>query len=166
MSIVAWGYGQPRNILVSWGYGLFPAGAINSPAYDLVILLERVGLGTTGIDLFVGMMPDLPDFCIAAYDTGGRPPSARFLRDEPTVQIRVRGNTKDLLSAAAKMQEIRDALLNSGDQTVDSSTYIQYHEFLGVINWPRDDKDRPMLSTNFRLIRLVAPSIKTSREVL
>lgn len=149
---------------IEYWTGDFPL--VNSPANDLAILLERAGLGITETDIFVGTMPDLPNFCIVTYDTGGFPPNAKYLREEPTVQIRVRGNAKNLNEVEIKMREIRDALLNSGNQIVDGSTYTQYHEFLGVLTWPKDEKDRPVQSTNFRLVRLIVPSIETNREVL
>lgn len=166
MPIVAWGYGQSATPLVSWGYGLFPLGDVNSPAYDISVLIERSGLGVLGVDLFVGMMPETPDFVISAYDTGGFTPNAKWLFEEPSVRIIVRGNSWDYDSVLTKLREIKDALLNSGDQIVDGSTYTQYHILGDYILLGNDELERTRASLNFRFARKLTKSALSYRERL
>ena len=113
--------------------------------------------------MFVGQEPETPDECITVYDTGGFPPNAKYLRDEPTVQFKVRGLPFDGKTPTDLLQSIRNRLLNSANTTVGDSLYIQYIEFGGIIDLGADKKERMMYTTNFRLVRIL--SVITNREI-
>ncbi|HEC65816.1 MAG TPA: hypothetical protein ENI23_11000 [bacterium] len=134
---------------------------INSPAFDIATILDRESIGVLGVKIFVGREPETPDECITVYDTGGFPPSPKYLRDNPSVQIKVRTLPDDGKTASDTLRDIRNVLLNSGNRIVSGSTYIQYHEFGGVIDLGVDIKGRFMAVTNFRLVRVL--SIATNR---
>lgn len=148
----------------SWGKIVddFLELTVNSPAFDMATILDRAGIGTIGVDLFVGVEPETPDKCITVYDTGGFSPNPKFLRDEPTVQFKSRGLPADGKTPADLLQSIRNVLLNSVNKTVGDSLYIQYREFGGIIDLGADEKNRVMYVTNFRLVRTL--SIITNRE--
>lgn len=70
-------------------------------AKDIVDFLAAAGLGlTAGTDLFVGLMPEGPDPCVAVIATGGPQPTA-FLSGGtsslryPTCQVAIRGKPND-----------------------------------------------------------------------
>ncbi len=129
--------------------------AINSPSLDIAEYMELsgAGLGVLGTDLFIGNEPENPDFVITVYDTGGTSPNARFLRDEPTVQIRVRGKPGDYLSAWTKAQDIKDALLGLGTQVLSGTNYVMFLQVGDVQSIGRDENDRPLIVTNWQLVR-------------
>ena len=148
----------------SWGKIVddFLALVINSPAFDVAFFLEDAGLGTREIDIFVGREPETPDNTITIYDTGGFPPNPKYLRDNPSVQIKVRSATDDRKIAADILKDIRNVLLNSGDRISGGSIYIQYYEFGGIIDLGVDKQGRFIMVSNYRLVRTL--SITTNRE--
>ena len=62
-------------------------------------MLENIGthlqtnsIGTVGADLFLGLMPDEPDNCIALFEYAGSPPDLHWQGEYPGLQVRVRNN--------------------------------------------------------------------------
>ena len=147
----------------SWGKVVndFLALVINSPAFDIATILEDAGLGIRGINIFVGGEPESPDNTITIYDTGGFPPSPKYLRDNPSVQIKVRSAIDDRKIAADVLRSIRNVLLNSENRISGGSIYIQYHEFGGIIDLGVDKQGRFIMVSNYRLVRTL--SITTHR---
>ncbi len=129
--------------------------ALNSPALDIANYLgsSGVALGVLQTDLFVGFEPNSPDFAITVYDTPGPSPNARFLRDEPTIQIRTRGKPGDYSTAWAKAQDIKDALLGLPTQILSGTNYVQFLMIGDIQSIGRDGNNRPLIVTNWQLVR-------------
>ena len=71
----------------------------NGTAEDFSGILVTAGVGTIGATsgwrIGVAVEPDgsgIPDTTITLFDTGGFSPNPKWIIDEPSVQIRVRGS--------------------------------------------------------------------------
>ena len=118
----------------------------------------------TGWRLGIGRMLDDPDTQITIYDSPGEHPSPLWLLDYPYVQVMVRGTPDGYQAARQKAQDVMDELLgivpvtfSSGDR-IDGITNIGTIGFVGA-----DQRNRPMLSMNMRIIYEPAASTYTHR---
>lgn len=55
--------------------------------------LQAQGAGTLGVDMYLGLMPDQPDNCIALFEYAGAPPDLHWGGEYPGLQVRVRDKT-------------------------------------------------------------------------
>lgn len=124
-----------------------------SPAADIGQMLEDAGVGTLGTDIFVGRDPDVPILTYAIYDTGGIAPNPKFLRDEPSVQVRVRGTVNAYEAAYTAAQLVKDILLGAATQVINSIDYVLFTEIGEILSLGYDESDRPILVSNWRLVR-------------
>ena len=126
---------------------------LNSPAIDISSFLQAQGIGTEGTDLFISREPASPDMTITITDTGGFPPNPKYLRDEPTIQVRVRGNKNDYNSAWNKMQEIKDVMLGAQPQLLNGTDYVLFVLATDPISLGFDESSRPLIISNWNLVR-------------
>ena len=63
--------------------------------------LATQNIGTVGTDIFLGLMPDQPDNCIALFEYAGSPPDLHWEGEYPRLQVRVRD--KSYAAARAKI---------------------------------------------------------------
>ena len=126
---------------------------INSPAFDVATILQTNGIGTLGIDIFVGREPEFPSQVITVYNTGGDPPNAKFLRDEPTVQCRTRGSVDFYGTTWTLAQLIKDTLLGLAPQLIGGSNYVLFVQIADITGVAGDTHNRPVLISNWQLVR-------------
>lgn len=124
-----------------------------SPAHDIALYLESIGLGTFGDDIHVSREPVTPEFATTLYDTGGNAPTLinEQLRN-PTIQVRVRSNNYP--QAYARQEAINAAL--AVDRTsfeTDDYRYVGVWMTSDVISIGRDDNDRHLLTANYEIKR-------------
>jgi hypothetical protein len=71
---------------------------VSAFADDVAGLLEAVGVGVVGTTIFVGRMPESPDYCIALVEYMGEAPDftqgGGMAYELPRVQISVRGTSE------------------------------------------------------------------------
>ncbi len=127
--------------------------APNSQAFDIAGYLETNGVGTEGTDIFVSQEPDDPNFSITIYDTGGISPNPAYLRDEPTIQIRVRGDKNGYSTAWDKAQEIKDILLGADPVTLNGTEYVLFTQIGDILSLGYDENKRPLIISNWQLVR-------------
>lgn len=115
--------------------------------------------------LKVGKKVADPDKTVTMYDTGGQTPNPKWAVDFPTIQALVTGAPNGYGDAWTKAREVRDALLGKESFNVtggDRWVSITCPGDVGFIGY--DDKQRPMLSVNFRII--IEPIAVGNREAL
>lgn len=138
---------------------------MNSPAYDVAVILEAAGCGTvastSGWSIYVGREDEKPDTYITVYDYPGGVPDPRWLVDNPHVQVRVRGKSNDYSTTYTKALVCRDALLGYCNQTVNDTQYVLIAALGDVGFLEYDDKGRPIFTCNYRIVR--QPSSGTYR---
>jgi len=128
---------------------------MNTSAQDIKIILDgdsSLGL-TFGTDLFIGLMPDTPDECVAVTDTGGLEPAPGPYY-YPTVQLLVRAGVGLYATVSDLAYTILDKLHEYCGQP-DSSSY--YYTGIWATGDPvfigTDEKNRPLFALNFRIQR-------------
>lgn len=126
---------------------------MGSPAEDIGAILALDSLGTLGTDIFIGKEPEVNILSITVYDTGGFQPNPAWLREEPTVQCMVKGLPGAYSTAWAKAQAIKDSLLGRPPTTVDTINYIYFVQVGDIISLGRDEKERPIIVSNWHLAR-------------
>lgn len=127
--------------------------AANSPSLDIAGILVSQGLGTIGVEIFIGTMPSSPNLCLAVYDTPGNPPNAKWLRDEPTIQINIRGNPGAYQGAWTFAQQVKDVLLGLAPQLIGGINYALFVQIGEIFSDGPDINNRPKLITQWQLVR-------------
>ena len=127
--------------------------AQNPASFDIATFLAAQGVGTVGTDIFVGREPSEPAFIISIFDVGGISPNPKFLRDEPQVQCRVRGEVNDYNNAFAKAQLIKDILLGAQPQDLNGTDYVLFTQIGEILSLGYDENNRVALVSNWQLVR-------------
>ncbi len=113
--------------------------------------------GTLGTNLFLGVLPESPDSCVAIYENAGSSPAftmgtGGIVIDYPMIQIISRAGREDYPTARDKGDTIRLLLASVLEQTV-SGVHIMRIEPMGSVNQLGvDAKYRPLISVNFRCL--------------
>jgi hypothetical protein len=142
-------------------------GAADDLATELSDAAVGTLAGTSGWGIYIGQEPDTapaPDTIITLYDMGGDPPNPKFLFEEPTVRIRVRGAVQGYAAAYAKCVGIKDALLGLASKTIATTLYVGVFQLSDILFLNTDDKNRPVFSMLFRVAR--EPASGTNRTAL
>jgi hypothetical protein len=71
---------------------------------DIGNYLQAQGIGTLGTNIFLGLMPDQPDNCIALFEYAGSPPDLHWNGEYPGLQVRVRNKSYE--AARSKIGDI------------------------------------------------------------
>lgn len=121
---------------------------MNSPARDIANFLVFEAVETI---CFVNEEPASPNDCVTIYDTGGADPMVVDDIYSPTIQIRVRN--LDSQSAYAKQYQIRDILVAEKNRIINSTDYIAMWLQGDIISIGRDENNRYILTSNYRLMR-------------
>ncbi len=128
---------------------------MNAPSEDIkdyLIVVSALALDYA-TDLFISQMPDTPDACTCIYDTGGLLAEPNISYERPTFQIRVRGARGGYQIAYDLAQAIKIELNGLANTTLGISRYIGVWLDSDIIFVGYDEKDRPLLSINFRAHR-------------
>jgi len=109
--------------------------------------LQQQSLAVLGLDMFIGVMPDSPDDCVALFETGGFKPelATAALVEYPTFQVMVRGS--EYQSARQRIDTIYKIL--HGDTSIFYLIAAQQSPaYLGT-----DDNGRYEFSVNFKITK-------------
>ncbi len=117
--------------------------------------LQTNSIGTLGTNLFLGKMPDSPDYCVCLYEYEGMAPMQSFGGnpydvDMPRIQIVVRGARDDYPTARDGAKSIKDILSDITDVTLSSTKVLRVASLGSTIPLGLDDKDRPRIAANFQ----------------
>jgi len=132
------------------------------PSKDLASLLDDA----LDWDVFYSKKPTTPDNLVICHDTGGFPSNPRFLMDSPTVQIEIRGNKDEYDEAMGIAEEVHELLLGHSQVTINGTLYVGIWSMGRINDLGRDDNDRPLLSTNWRMITEPAVLSPSNRDPL
>lgn len=149
---------------------------MGSPASDAIGILQSLSIchilnanTTSTIWLArIGKSVEIPDRLVVAYDTGGFTPNAKWLLDEPTIQILVRSGKDEYGEGFNKALEVKNALLGLDPQAVGTAgDWWSGVTQMSDINFLRyDDNDRAVFSVNFRIFLERAESVLSNRKPL
>jgi hypothetical protein len=107
-----------------------------------------------GTNLFLSLMPESPDNCMAVYENSGAPPlytfgATRLVR--PEMQIYVRNTSYE--QGRSDCQEVFEIFVDLTETTVNDKVYhrVEPNGSPGLIS--RDDNGRCLFSMNFAVVR-------------
>ena len=134
---------------------------------ELGAYLQDEGLGTLGMDLFLGALPpdipevDTPGAVAALVPTPGFP--AIYVhdlvdpaREQPVIQILVRGEPYDYAAAQLWATEIWLALGRIRNQALSGTFYLGVTPLQSIMKLRDDDFERPMMTAQFRIDKAVS----------
>jgi|TARA_R110000803_G_scaffold210841_1_gene284321 hypothetical protein len=131
-------------------------------------LLVTAGVGTfaaaSGWGIYISQEPESPNTTITVYDVGGLTPNPKFLLDEPSVQLRIRGAPDAYLAAYTKALDCKNALLGLTPQTLNGVNIRGILAIGDIAFLSYDEQRRPILTQNWRFI--IQPASGTYREAL
>ena len=113
--------------------------------------LATKSIGTVGTDIFLGLMPDQPDNCIALFEYAGSPPDLHWNGEYPGLQVRVRN--KSYAAARTKIGEAMTALHGLHEQTLSGTRYLLIKARGSPEVLKRDNSNRVELFVNFEIIK-------------
>jgi len=113
--------------------------------------LATKSIGTVGTDIFLGLMPDEPDNCIALFEYAGSPPDLHWNGEYPGLQVRVRN--KSYAAARTKIGEAMTALHGLHEQTLSGTRYLLIKARGSPEVLKRDNNNRVELFVNFEIIK-------------
>jgi len=113
--------------------------------------LQSQGIGTLGDNVFLGLMPDKPDNCIALFEYAGSPPDLHWNGEYPGLQVRVRN--KGYAAARTKIGEVMDKLHGLHEQTLSGTRYLLIKARGSPEVLKRDNNNRVELFVNFEIIK-------------
>jgi hypothetical protein len=118
---------------------------------EISAYLKGQGIGTPGTDIFLGLMPDQPDNCIALFEYAGSPPDLHWNGEYPGLQVRVRGTS--YAAARTKIEQIRDLLHGLHDKKLSGTRYLLIKARGSPEVLKRDNNNRVELFVNFEIIK-------------
>jgi len=139
------------------------------PSEGLKLLLVAAGFpdgGATDWATYLGRRPDKPNRIVTLYDSGGGTPNPKWLIDEPSVQIKVRGKSGDYYPAFEKAQEIKRILLGAPSQDIGGDRWVNFNMAGDIGYLGLDNKDQPDFVLNFNLIIEPAAQVGDHRAPL
>ena len=113
--------------------------------------LATKNVGAVGTDIFLGLMPDQPDNCIALFEYAGSPPDLHWPGEYPGLQVRVRD--KSYAAARSKIREVMAALHGLHEQTLSGTRYLLIKARGSPEILKRDASNRIELVLNFEIIK-------------
>ncbi len=113
--------------------------------------LAAKSIGTVGTDIFLGLMPDQPDNCIALFEYAGSPPDLHWNGEYPGLQVRVRD--KSYAAARAKIGEVMGQLHGLHEQMLSGTRYLLIKARGSPEVLKRDANNRVELFVNFEVMK-------------
>lgn len=119
--------------------------------------LTSASVATVGTNLFLGMMPDSPDLCVALFEYAGAPP-LEVLRDNdatlerPGIQVLVRAGRNDYPIARDLTNTIRNTLTGITDEEISGVRFLRVSALSAVNSTGTDEKDRPQFTLSMQAV--------------
>ncbi len=113
--------------------------------------LEEKDVGTVGVDIFLGLIPDQPDDCVVLFEYAGSPPDLHWTGEYPGLQVRVRSVSYS--GGRAKIGEIVDLLHGLHEQELGGTRYLLIKARGSPEVLKRDSGNRLEFFVNFEIIK-------------
>ncbi|QCX32456.1 hypothetical protein FDN13_01380 [Caloramator sp. E03] len=120
---------------------------------DIGQYLEEQNIGRLGTDIFLSLLPEDIDNCIALFEYGGEAPELHSNIEKPRLQAMVRN--VDYQTGRMTIEQIKNILHGLSEQIINGKRYLlimalQCPEFLGY-----DENNRSEFVCNFEIIKEV-----------
>lgn len=116
--------------------------------------LEDESIATLATDLFLSVLPDAPDVCVALFEDNGTGPlnmlgNNMVAVERPRIRVYCRAGRNDYVTARNLAVSVRDALSVLGNQTIDGLNILAITPTSDVYLAARDTDDRPVIACDF-----------------
>lgn len=133
---------------------------MSSPAKDIAGLLENLGHGTQGVDIFVNFMPESPNNCILVQDRDGEG-DIQAITAIDNLKISITSRNVSQETAYNNILSIRNDLHSRSSYTVNNDRYFGFYLQTQISSLGIDEKFNHVFICFFRL--LLRPNNKGNR---
>ncbi len=120
---------------------------------DIGQLLQSKGIGTLGVDIFLGQLPAKPDDIIAIFEYAGEPPDLHWQGEYPRVQVLVRNKSYE--KGREKIEEVKNVLHGVRETILGNKRYLLIQALQSPFFMQRDENNRAIFVCNFKIIKEV-----------
>lgn len=119
--------------------------------------LQSASVATVATNLFIGLMPNDPDVCVALYEYAGSPPlevlvSNADTLERPSVQVITRASRNDYPTAKTLIENARNALTGVTDETISGVRFLRVNQISSINALGVDENDRPRFSLSLQVV--------------
>jgi hypothetical protein len=126
----------------------------------LEALADRLGSASVafaGTNLFLGLMPDKPDLCVAIYEYAGAQPLEVMVDntatlERPSIQVMTRASRNDYPTAKTLMEAVRDTLTAITNETISGDRFLRVNQISSINALGVDDNDRPRFTLSLQAV--------------
>jgi hypothetical protein len=123
----------------------------------LAARLQSASVAVAGTNLFIGMMPNSPDACLALYEYSGAAPLEVMVDNDatlerPSVQVMSRAGRNDYPTARALIEQARDALTEISNETISGVRFLRVHHLSSINALGVDDNERPRFTLSLQAV--------------
>lgn len=123
----------------------------------LVSRLQSASVAIAGTNLFIGIMPETPDVCVALYEYAGSPPLEVFVDNDetlerPSIQVIVRASRNDYPTARTLIKDVRDTLTAITDETISGIRFLRVNQNSAINAVGTDDNQRPEFTLSLQAV--------------
>jgi hypothetical protein len=113
--------------------------------------LQSASIAFTAQNLFIGLMPDQPDLCVAIYEASGAAPLEVLVNNDatlerPAIQVLTRGGRNDYPAARALAASVQAELVKITNEDVSGTRFLRVHTMSSINAVGPDDNHRPIFS--------------------
>jgi hypothetical protein len=124
---------------------------------SLAARLQSASVAVPGTNLFIGIMPETPDVCVALYEYAGAAPLEVFrdmgeTLERPSVQVIVRSSRNDYPTARTLIKNVRDTLTNITDETINGVRFLRVNQISAINAVGTDANDRPEFTLSLQVV--------------
>lgn len=119
--------------------------------------LQSASVAFSASNMFIGLMPNTPDRCVALYEYAGASPmevmrSNTATLERPSIQIMVRSSRNDYPNAQTLIKQVRDTLSSITDETISGVRFLRVHNLSSINALGTDENERPEFSLAMQAI--------------
>lgn len=123
----------------------------------LAARLQAASVAVSASNMFIGLMPNDPDACVALYEYAGSPPLEVLVDNDatierPSVQIITRAGRNDYPTARTLIQNVRNTLTNITDDTISGVRFLRVNQISSINALGVDENDRPRFSLSLQVL--------------
>lgn len=119
--------------------------------------LQAASVAFAAQDLFIGLMPDQPDRCLAIYEYAGAQPLEVLVDDmatleRPSVQLISRAGRNDYPTARALIESARNVLTAIANEEISGQRFLRVNQISSINALGVDENDRPQFSLSLQAV--------------
>jgi len=119
--------------------------------------LQTASVAFAATDLFIGLMPNSPDVCVALYEYSGAQPLEVMVDnsatlERPSVQVMVRAGRNDYPTAKALISSVRDTLTAITDETISGERFLRVNQISSINSLGVDENERPRFTLSLQVV--------------